>query len=561
MTRTRIVTLLCVFLAGAAWSAEQRLGHSDFLPTPQDPIGWRGDSSGVFPGATFALNRWSESDNVIWKTEIASHANSAPIVVGRKVFTTREPNYLVCVDADTGKVLWERENDPLEIRGADAKSAARVKRLAELAKMCRFIMLSPRPDDRSNAETIERQKPEFFKADDMMFAVIREAADIEPGLAGLQQEAVQTLKMRETDYRGYLGRAKRLYDGISGYVRKTYNFHPNNTWPGYIDYTYPTPASDGRCVYASMGQNQVVCYDLDGKRIWAQSPGLSPDTDGKRPQNADRATYTQSPLLADGILVVQAGFMIRAFNAANGKILWELPYFKQGGGYSCGTGAIVKIGRENHLVTVHGWMIRLKDGKQVGDLTHGNNGSEPGGQSMVVDEQGAAYYFNGKSVAKVAMLVAADGSVTGKEVYKTDCEPYGGPTPIVHDGFVYVAGKNIMVFDAVTGELIQKVPAKSNKPSPIIAGDRLIVLDDKGTFTILSLGRDARKLGSATLVWSKPRNPWFEKQWPEIYAAIGQTGRKFDNTISRQFTHSHPFAHGDRLYIRSVSHLYCIGVK
>jgi hypothetical protein len=304
-----------------------------------------------------------------------------------------------------------------------------------------------------------------------------------------------------------------------------------------------------------------VCYDLAGNRIWAQSPGLSPDTDGKRPQGADRATYTQSPLLADGILVVQAGFMIRAFDAANGKVLWELPYFKQGGGYSCGTGAIVTIGKEKHLVTAHGWVIRVKDGKQVGDLKHGNNGAEPGGQSMVFDEQGAAYYFNGKSVTKVTMTVAADGSVSGTDVYSTACEPYGGPTPIAYGGFVYVAGKTIMVFDAAKGDLVQKINASSNKPSPIIAGDRLIVPNDKGVFTVTSLGRDGKGLGSAKMTWTRPHVPWLEKQWPETWAAIDQTGRKFDNTVSRQFTYSHPFVQGDRLYIRSVSHMYCIGTK
>lgn len=220
----------------------------------------------------------------------------------------------------------------------------------------------------------------------------------------------------------------------------------------------------------------------------------------------------------------------------------------------------MKIGTEKHLVTVHGWVIRVKDGKQVGDLKHGNNGSEPGGQSMVVDEEGAAYYFNGKSVIKVAMALAADGSVSGTDVYNTACEPYGGPTPIVHGGLVYVAGKSILVFDAAKGDQVHKINAKSDKPSPIIAGDRLIVPTDDGIYTIASLGRDAKALGTAKMTWTKPHVPWLEKQWPETYAAIQPgEGRKFDNTVSRQFTFSHPFAHGDRLYIRSVSHLYCIG--
>ena len=45
-----IALLLCPVVAFA--SGVPQLGSPDFQPTPEHPVGWRGDGSGRFPGAT-----------------------------------------------------------------------------------------------------------------------------------------------------------------------------------------------------------------------------------------------------------------------------------------------------------------------------------------------------------------------------------------------------------------------------------------------------------------------------------------------------------------------------
>ncbi|MEO8027309.1 MAG: PQQ-binding-like beta-propeller repeat protein, partial [Bryobacteraceae bacterium] len=109
-----------------------------------DWIGFRG------PGATGVTNlknlptTWSDKENIAWRTEIPGMGFSSPIVVGRKIFITTgirgekiegvmprkhvfpgqktadfvhpqttdaDRKYdlkLLCIDADTGKVIWER---------------------------------------------------------------------------------------------------------------------------------------------------------------------------------------------------------------------------------------------------------------------------------------------------------------------------------------------------------------------------------------------------------------------------------------------------------------------
>jgi outer membrane protein assembly factor BamB len=70
------------------------------------PVGWRGDGSGQYPSAD-PVTKWSAKENVLWKTEVGA-GSSSPIVVGRRVFITAEPNLLVCLDAETGKELWRK---------------------------------------------------------------------------------------------------------------------------------------------------------------------------------------------------------------------------------------------------------------------------------------------------------------------------------------------------------------------------------------------------------------------------------------------------------------------
>lgn len=68
--------------------------------------------------------RWGESEGLLWKTPLPGPGSSSPIVLGTRVFLTCYSGYgasqtqpgeqeklrrhVVCVDADSGKVLWDR---------------------------------------------------------------------------------------------------------------------------------------------------------------------------------------------------------------------------------------------------------------------------------------------------------------------------------------------------------------------------------------------------------------------------------------------------------------------
>lgn len=93
-------------VAGVASHAAE-LGAADFRPTPEHPVGFRGDWTGRYPGATPPLG-WSLTSNVVWKADVGG-GESSPLVVGDRVFLLSDGIVLRWFDAATGELLWMRD--------------------------------------------------------------------------------------------------------------------------------------------------------------------------------------------------------------------------------------------------------------------------------------------------------------------------------------------------------------------------------------------------------------------------------------------------------------------
>ncbi len=83
------------------------------LALGEDWPGWRGPrSDGTVTDSGFPL-KWSDTDNVKWKTELPGSGHSSPIVSKGKVFVAgcveaEKKRVLYCVDRSNGKILWEK---------------------------------------------------------------------------------------------------------------------------------------------------------------------------------------------------------------------------------------------------------------------------------------------------------------------------------------------------------------------------------------------------------------------------------------------------------------------
>jgi outer membrane protein assembly factor BamB len=82
---------------------------------------WRGPRGDGTSIETNLPAHWSDTSNVVWKTELPGSGHASPIVYGDHIFTVSattdtEGRLLLCLDRKTGKVLWQRKvlTAPLE---------------------------------------------------------------------------------------------------------------------------------------------------------------------------------------------------------------------------------------------------------------------------------------------------------------------------------------------------------------------------------------------------------------------------------------------------------------
>lgn len=77
---------------------------------------WRGDGTGRFPKAAPPTEWDGEArKNLRWSLKVGVSKFTSPIVVGNKVFTVSEPADLLCIDATSGALLWQKNNSTSEL--------------------------------------------------------------------------------------------------------------------------------------------------------------------------------------------------------------------------------------------------------------------------------------------------------------------------------------------------------------------------------------------------------------------------------------------------------------
>src|SRR5215471_17354816 len=106
----RRITVQCAFIAVvlASGLSAARADWPEFRGPSGDGHGSKGDSPIGFP------LRWSETNNIRWKTAIPDKGWSTPVVMGGQVWVTTATEdghdfFAICVDAETGKILFNEK--------------------------------------------------------------------------------------------------------------------------------------------------------------------------------------------------------------------------------------------------------------------------------------------------------------------------------------------------------------------------------------------------------------------------------------------------------------------
>lgn len=273
-------------------------------------------------------------------------------------------------------------------------------------------------------------------------------------------------------------------------------------------YTSATPVSDGKSVYVVFGTGIAARYDLEGNRTWARMV--------ERPEHG--WGHSSSPVLAGDTLVVHVK-KVWGLKVSDGQTAWTADSPQ-----AWGTPVVAQIGQASVVITPGGDLIRAADGvklaSQPGKLTY----------AAPIVQNGLVYFAQDKAccvrlpdkaepVAQLAPVWANEGRQ--KRYYASS---------LLHDGRLYMINQagDFNVLDAGTGKTLsgRKLDlGGTTYPSITLGGGHVFVSSDTGVTVVLAPGDEPKQLARNTL-------------------------EPFRST---------PVFAGERMYVRAMGNLYCIG--
>ncbi len=304
----------------------------------------------------------------------------------------------------------------------------------------------------------------------------------------------------------------------------------------------PSPVTDGERLWTFFGTGLVAALDFDGNELWRVDLvkrygelstyfGLSssPFVDGER-------LYLQA-LSTDRQLVL-------ALHKATGEEVWKIERPTDARDeclHSYASPQVLRTGGGD-LLLVHGadytTAHRLADGAEV--WRHGALNPKDG-YNPALRLVATPVFANGLLVVPSAKrgpvyaleVEGAAGDVTGSDKHtrwRLERGTPDVPSPLVHDGLVYLAGENgrLTSIDAATGEEIyaERVHGGPHRGSPVYADGKVFLVATDGTVSVVRAGREYELLAK--------------------------------NDVGERLAAS-PAVSGGTIYLRSYEALYAIG--
>jgi outer membrane protein assembly factor BamB len=282
----------------------------------------------------------------------------------------------------------------------------------------------------------------------------------------------------------------------------------------------PTPATDGKRVFALFATGDVAALGRDGDLLWYRS--LVRDY----PKITNQVGMAASPVLHDDVLIVpmdNAGdAFLAGLDAATGKNRWKVEREREINWTTpllvgAGDRAAVVFQSETEVAAFEPktgrvrWKMPTEKGSNIPSPTAG----------------GGLVFAPGR---ELLALKPGPDETTPEVVWRSTKLTSGFASPLFHKGRVYaVTGVSVNCVDASDGKLLWQERVKGPfSASPVIADGKMYVASEEGLVTVLELG-----------------------DRPKVLAV---------NVIDDVFLATPAVANG-AIYLRSDKYLYCIGGK
>jgi outer membrane protein assembly factor BamB len=307
----------------------------------------------------------------------------------------------------------------------------------------------------------------------------------------------------------------------------------------------PSPVTDGKHVWVVTGTGAVNAFDMQGNRVWQRNLQREYGRFGLN------WGYASSPLLYDGKLIIQVlhgsattqPSYVVAFDALTGKPIWRQERRTDAPAEALDaytTPALLRSGGTTQIIISGGDYVTGHDPKTGKEIWRagGLNPQKRPNQRVIASPfvaDGIIYAPSRKSPV-LALRPGGTGDVTATHTLWT-WEGTGGPdvpTPVCDGRYFYMVEDSgrVTCLDAKTGKTIwgpERTAQGIVSASPLLAGGKLYVTNESGVTTILAAGPEFKVLAT--------------------------------NELDGSYTLSSLAVSGSQLFLRTGTHLYCIGSK
>jgi outer membrane protein assembly factor BamB len=306
----------------------------------------------------------------------------------------------------------------------------------------------------------------------------------------------------------------------------------------------PSPVTDGMHVWAMTGTGVLTAHDMDGKIEWKRNLVEMYGPFGVQ------FGFATSPLLHDGKIIMQVlhGFKtdapsyLAAFDGASGKLVWRIerptPAIKESRD-SYGTPCVASVGGKKFIVVSGGDAVTGHDPATGAELWRvgGLNPRNSDKNRIIVSPlfMGNMVYAVSARRPMLAIRLSA-GDPAAMLMWKWDAsEGPDVPNPVCDGKYFYLANDHgtFWCLDAKTGENVwgpERTAPGAVSASPVMADGKIYTTNEAGVTTVLAAAPEFRKLATNKLDCEG-----------KLLASMAISG--------------------SQLFMRTPTHLYCIGKK
>ena len=257
----------------------------------------------------------------------------------------------------------------------------------------------------------------------------------------------------------------------------------------YGSFASNSPVTDGTRVYAFFGSRGLFAYDMSGTLAWKKDFGVQ--------MRMDLAFGEGTPLtLHDGRLLLHfdhldTGFLVM-LDPATGREIWRTKRTER---YNWAAPYVATHGGRRQII-VSGETVRSYD-FETGQFIWEAAGLGENSIPQPVQHDDLVFAMSGHTIKMLmAIRLGRTGRLTGTEsiAWSTARGASYTPSPLLHDGRLYVVADNGMIscFDAATGKPYYqqaRLPKPySFKASPVGAAGKFYLATEEGDVVVVRMG-------------------------------------------------------------------------